>query len=142
MKRWILAACAALVAMAGEARADDTGTRRLTIELDWKHVTRGDGVESKQRADIPGGALYYYRFTNGRRAFSLEFADGLVCATSASKDMLIHLQCGKTLALYELFQEPRRQAQLEWVTSGAARGQSPPGTTSDEAPVDKPKVRL
>lgn len=121
----------------GEARAGEV--TRLTVPLAWEHIPRkGSEIEINQRARAPGADVYFVRFASGVRAFSIEFDDGTACTTTANKQSMIHLTCGKRAATYELVQVPGKQAELEWLTYGS----QPAADKQSAPPVPKAKLRI
>jgi hypothetical protein len=139
MRGLIAAVCLAALGVAGEARAGDY--RRLTVELDWKHVPRESGPDAprtSQRAFVRGAVVRYQRYRDGLRLFGIEYDDGTWCTTTADKDATASLTCGSRTGYYSLLQLPGEQTKLEWVFDADSK----PAAETPESEAPKAKVKL
>lgn len=141
MVRWMLVALAAAAGFVGEARAEDM--RRLTIELDWRHVPRktdgSDPPVSSQAATVPGATVRYLRFRDGGRTFGIDYDSGMRCTVTAEKGATAAMTCGTPAAYFSLLQFPGQQTRLEWVFDN---DQNKPAAERESAPAPKVKVKL
>lgn len=132
----LLAVALGLLA-SGEASAGET---RRTMNLEWFHMPRRDAkVLIYQQAELPNAKLTFMRWSDGDRAFLLEFEHGVQCSTFAKDGTPAHLTCGFRAAYYDLVQHPGKNAKLEWVVDEP----SEPAADKQPAPTaPKAKVRL
>jgi hypothetical protein len=111
MRGWVLAACAAVAVLAGEARA---GESRQPIDVAWRQVGPEGSEDARHVARVPGGEITVKHY-GPRRHFAVVIGD-TECATMVDAEALALMRCGTRTRYYSLVQSPGKPLAVEWVT--------------------------
>jgi hypothetical protein len=115
---WLLAAIAAVVGVAGEARAE---THSTAVQLKWENLPRTDQYVVLRAAKVPRAMVFYSEAKTGERKYIIDYDDGVSCGTSFLKGEGVSLSCGRGGTAYTLAQDPGGTMRAEWVTNGGTK---------------------
>jgi len=111
MVRWWLAAIAAVVGMAGEARASETSP----VPLKWRSSRAAPG-ETRRVSQVPNARVNWVQSAKGRYV-SVVYDDGTMCsAVALPSEAGVTFTCGTTDAHYQVSEGAGHEPVLEWVT--------------------------
>jgi len=122
MKRWAVAAVAALVAVAGQARAETS----VAVTLSWQTFTPADKTMRGFVAQAPKVEVKRVTQSDGARILTMKYSDGTYCSANemvAGEGGPIALTCG-TENRYYLLIDVAGVTSLTWhsARSGVAVG--------------------